>query len=113
MLLARRGCRVLLVDRASFPSDTLSCHFLHQPGVASLERWALLPEVVRSGCPPMDSQVLDLGPFALHGRVRPNAAGLAERIRANAAVPAAHRRWTCPGFEATGAGSFARRSHPP
>lgn len=53
MLLARKGYRVLLVDRASFPSDTLSCHFLHQPGVASLQRWGLLPEVARSGCPPV------------------------------------------------------------
>ena len=33
MLLARKGHRVLLVDRASFPSDTLSTHYIHQPGV--------------------------------------------------------------------------------
>jgi len=71
MLLARRGYRVLLVDRASFPSDTLSCHFLHQPGVASLERWGLLGEVERSGCPPVRSQILDVGPFALKGAPAP------------------------------------------
>ena len=71
MLLARKGYRVLVVDRASFPSDTLSCHFLHQPGVASLTRWGLLPEVVRSGCPPVSSQILDLGPFALKGSPAP------------------------------------------
>jgi flavin-dependent dehydrogenase len=34
MLLARSGHRVLLVDRAAFPSDTLSTHYIHQPGVA-------------------------------------------------------------------------------
>jgi flavin-dependent dehydrogenase len=34
MLLARAGHRVLLVDRAGFPSDTLSTHYIHQPGVA-------------------------------------------------------------------------------
>lgn len=73
MLLARRGYRVLVVDRASFPSDTLSCHFLHQPGVACIERWGLLGEVARSGCPPIRSQILDLGPFALEGA--PAAAG--------------------------------------
>lgn len=39
MLLARRGYRVLLVDRADFPSDTLSTHYIHQPGVAYLQRW--------------------------------------------------------------------------
>ena len=29
MLLARRGYQVLLVDRAAFPSDTLSTHYIH------------------------------------------------------------------------------------
>jgi flavin-dependent dehydrogenase len=67
MLLARKGYRVLLVDRASFPSDTLSCHYLHQPGVASLKRWALLPAVAASNCPPVRSQSLDVGPFVLKG----------------------------------------------
>ena len=28
MLLARRGLQVLLVDRATFPSDTISTHIL-------------------------------------------------------------------------------------
>ena len=71
MLLARRGHRVLLVDRTSFPSDTLSCHFLHQPGVACLQRWGLLDEVARSGCPPVRRQKLDVGPFALEGSPAP------------------------------------------
>jgi flavin-dependent dehydrogenase len=35
MLLARKGYKVLLVDRASFPSDMeMSTHFIHQPGIA-------------------------------------------------------------------------------
>jgi flavin-dependent dehydrogenase len=29
MLLARKGYRVLAVDRATFPSDTVSTHILH------------------------------------------------------------------------------------
>ena len=29
MLLARKGHRVLLVDRATFPSDTVSTHVAH------------------------------------------------------------------------------------
>ena len=29
MLLARQGLRVLLVDRATFPSDMLSTHYIH------------------------------------------------------------------------------------
>jgi flavin-dependent dehydrogenase len=32
MPLARKGYRILLVDRASFPSDTMSTHFIHPPG---------------------------------------------------------------------------------
>lgn len=36
MLLARRGHRVLLVDRARLPSDTMSTYFIHPPGIAAL-----------------------------------------------------------------------------
>jgi flavin-dependent dehydrogenase len=74
MLLARKGCRVLLVDRASFPSDTLSCHFVHQPGIACLDRWGLLSQVAASNCPPVRSQILDVGPFALEGEAAPPGA---------------------------------------
>jgi flavin-dependent dehydrogenase len=38
MLLARQGYKVLVVDRATFPSDTVSTHLLHPPGVAALRR---------------------------------------------------------------------------
>ena len=34
ILLARNGYRVLMVDRATFPSDTLSTHCIQPPGVA-------------------------------------------------------------------------------
>jgi flavin-dependent dehydrogenase len=36
MLLARKGYRVLVVDRATFPSDTVSTHLVHPPGIAAL-----------------------------------------------------------------------------
>jgi len=42
MLLARRGYRVLVLDRAGFPSDTLSTHVIQPKGVATLNRWGLL-----------------------------------------------------------------------
>jgi flavin-dependent dehydrogenase len=71
MLLARRGHRVLLVDRAGFPSDTLSTHYVHQSGVASLERWGLLPRIVAAGAPAIRDYTLDVGPFALHGTPPP------------------------------------------
>ena len=66
MLLARKGLRVLLVDRASFPSDTLSTHYIHQPGIARLRRWGLLERLVETGCPPVTEMTFDVGPFALH-----------------------------------------------
>jgi flavin-dependent dehydrogenase len=67
MLLAQQGYRVLLVDRAGFPSDTISTHYIHQPGVARLERWGLREKVAASNCPPVHSMAVDFGPFALNG----------------------------------------------
>lgn len=46
MLLARRGHRVLAVDRATFPSDVISTHFLWPHGMSYLNRWGLLDEVL-------------------------------------------------------------------
>ncbi|GHO57577.1 NAD(P)/FAD-dependent oxidoreductase [Ktedonobacter robiniae] len=46
LLIARRSYRVLLVDRASFPSDTLSTHLIQLPGGAALKRWGLLDKVI-------------------------------------------------------------------
>jgi flavin-dependent dehydrogenase len=77
MLLARKGHRVLLVDRATFPSDTLSTHYIHQPGVARLRRWGLLDRLIATGCPPSRSLVFDVGPFALSGSPLPSD-GVAE-----------------------------------
>ena len=70
MLLARKGYRVLVVDRASFPSDTLSTHVVHAPGVAALHRWGLLDQVVATGCPPIGSYSFDFGPFTIVGSPR-------------------------------------------
>ena len=65
MLLARKGYRVLVVDRASFPSDTLSTHMIHSPGVAALRRWGVLDKVIASGCPPVETYSFDFGPFTI------------------------------------------------
>jgi flavin-dependent dehydrogenase len=71
MLLAQKGYRVLVVDRAQFPSDTVSTHFIHPPGVASLQRWGLLDAVRASGCPPVTTYKFDFGPFTLSGSPHP------------------------------------------
>ena len=44
MLLARTGHDVVMVDRASFPSDTLSTHAIARGGVVQLHRWGLLDD---------------------------------------------------------------------
>src|SRR5215472_9240759 len=46
LLLARKGYRLLLVDRAIFPSDILSTHQIQLPGSAALKRWGLLDQVI-------------------------------------------------------------------
>jgi 2-polyprenyl-6-methoxyphenol hydroxylase-like FAD-dependent oxidoreductase len=71
MLLARAGHRVLLVDRATFPSDIMSTHYIHQPGVARLKRWGLLDAVLATNCPPIERIRLDAGPLALEGAPAP------------------------------------------
>ena len=67
MLLARMGYRVLLLDRATFPSDTLSTHVVHPLGVAALSRWGLLDRLKATGCPPIDTYAYDFGPFTIAG----------------------------------------------
>jgi 2-polyprenyl-6-methoxyphenol hydroxylase-like FAD-dependent oxidoreductase len=67
MLLARMGYRVLVVDRATFPSDTLSTHVLHPTGAAALKRWGLLDRLAATGCPPIDTYAFDFGPFTISG----------------------------------------------
>jgi 2-polyprenyl-6-methoxyphenol hydroxylase-like FAD-dependent oxidoreductase len=53
MLLARLGHDVVVVDRATFPSDTLSTHALSRSGVVQLQRWGLLDRVLATGAPPI------------------------------------------------------------
>jgi 2-polyprenyl-6-methoxyphenol hydroxylase-like FAD-dependent oxidoreductase len=67
MLLARKGYRVLVVDRATFPSDTVSTHIIHPNGVAALARWGLLDRVSATGCPPIHTYTFDFGPFTIAG----------------------------------------------
>src|SRR5687768_18198404 len=71
MLLARQGHRVLLVDRATFPSDTLSTHVVQAPAVAALARWGLLDQVLATGCPAIATYSFDFGPVTISGTPKP------------------------------------------
>ena len=67
MLLARKGYKVLVVDRATFPSDTVSTHLVHPPGVDALQRWGILDRLVATGCPAIHTYAFDMGPFEISG----------------------------------------------
>jgi flavin-dependent dehydrogenase len=65
MLLARKGYKVLLLDRASFPSDTISTHIILLKGVAKLKKWDLADKIISSGCPVIHHLAFDLGPIKI------------------------------------------------
>jgi flavin-dependent dehydrogenase len=58
MLLARKGYKVLLTDRDSFPSDIMSTHYIHLPGQVRLRRWGLLDKIIESGAPYITQRTL-------------------------------------------------------
>lgn len=61
LLLARAGFRVLLLDRAEFPSDTLCTHHVTRPGMRLLDEWGLLDPLLDSGCATMTRLVYHAG----------------------------------------------------
>jgi 2-polyprenyl-6-methoxyphenol hydroxylase-like FAD-dependent oxidoreductase len=68
MLLARKGCRVLLVDRARLPSDIPHGHMIHKDGPRRLRDWGLLDRIVAAGTPPVDTVTTYLGDFPVTSR---------------------------------------------
>jgi flavin-dependent dehydrogenase len=54
LLLARAGHRVLLLDRARFPRDTLCTLFIEPRGIELLREWGVLDEVAAAGAPRLD-----------------------------------------------------------
>lgn len=73
MLLARKGHKVLLVDRATFPSDTVSTHFLTPEGVAKLDAWGLLERVRATGCPDIPKNTFNINGTAFSPPSDPSA----------------------------------------
>jgi 2-polyprenyl-6-methoxyphenol hydroxylase-like FAD-dependent oxidoreductase len=67
MLLSQKGYRVLVVDRATFPSDTVSTHVVQPLAVGALARWGLLDRVIATGCPPIHTYTYDFGPVTIAG----------------------------------------------
>ena len=77
LMLARQGLKILAIDRATFPSDTMSGHFIHPAGVSCLRRLGLLEDLEALGAPAQDTMTLDFGPIVLSGRPKPAPDGTA------------------------------------
>ncbi|WP_344015286.1 NAD(P)/FAD-dependent oxidoreductase [Streptomyces thermospinosisporus] len=70
LLLARHGHRVLLVDRARFPSPTSSStNLIHPPGVQRLARWGVLDRLGDPTIPRISRYRLESGPVRLEARL--------------------------------------------
>ena len=67
MLLASQGLKVLLVDRASFPSDVPHGHFIHRHGPRRLRDWGVLGNVAER-TPAITNMLFDAGDFPLVAR---------------------------------------------
>jgi flavin-dependent dehydrogenase len=78
LLLARAGLRPLVLERAVFPSDTMSGHYIHPAGVACLRRWGLGDLLAAAGAPAQRRITVDFGPVALSGTPAPATDGTTE-----------------------------------
>ena len=61
MLLARKGYKVLLLDKSSFPSDIMSTHYMQAPGVARMGRWGILDQLRATTAPPITKIKITFG----------------------------------------------------
>jgi menaquinone-9 beta-reductase len=71
LLLARRGLRVLMVERGRYGTDTLSTHALMRGGVLQLVRWGLLPALEAAGTPPVRTTSFHYGEEVLPLPIKP------------------------------------------
>lgn len=71
MLLARRGMRVLVLDRGQYGTDTLSTHALMRGGVLHLHRWGVLPTLIELGTPPVRTTTFHYGEEAIAVAIKP------------------------------------------
>ncbi|HEX6567676.1 MAG TPA: NAD(P)/FAD-dependent oxidoreductase [Acidimicrobiales bacterium] len=73
VLLARMGHDVAVLERALFPSDTLSTHAISRSGVVQLSRWGLLESVLASGAPAIHQVTFHIGEESISRRVKDRA----------------------------------------
>lgn len=68
LMLARAGAKILVIDRTTFPSDTMSGHFIQAAGVSCLRRLGLYEDLVALSYPPQQTITVDFGAAILTGR---------------------------------------------
>jgi 2-polyprenyl-6-methoxyphenol hydroxylase-like FAD-dependent oxidoreductase len=59
-ILGQKGYRILLIDRATFPSDTLSTHFFRAPALRAFDQIGVCGEV-QSVAPQLRNIMLLMG----------------------------------------------------
>ena len=72
MLMARRGLRVLAIDRAGYGTDTISTHALMRGGVLQLHRWGVLPRLQEMGTPAVRETTFHYGDEEFTIAIRPS-----------------------------------------
>ena len=71
LLLARSGAKVLMIDRQSYGSDTLSTHALMRGAVLQLTRWGLIPDIASADTPTIRSTTFHYGSEAIRVAIKP------------------------------------------
>jgi len=71
MLMARKGLRVLAIDRAGYGTDTISTHALMRGGVLQLHRWGVLPHLRELGTPAVRETTFHYGDEEVTVVIRP------------------------------------------
>jgi flavin-dependent dehydrogenase len=61
LLLARRGARVLAIDRAPLGSDTLSTHFIWPRGIRRLDEMGVFATLLKAQTPPIERIIFEPG----------------------------------------------------
>jgi flavin-dependent dehydrogenase len=71
MLLARRGVRVLMIDRSRYGTDTVSTHALMRAGVLQLHRWGILDRIRAAGTPVIRATSFHYGDHIVSVAIKP------------------------------------------
>lgn len=72
MLMARKGMRVLVIDRGRYGADTISTHALMRGGVLQLHRWGVLPRLHEAGTPSVRETTFHYGDETLSVAIKPS-----------------------------------------